>query len=452
MFSGQCRQRRRRHWPVVEYLVRDAKADIHHQDHDRWTVLHNACSSGHGPMVEFLVEQGADVNMPNRMGHTPLINAASRGHVSIVEYLLEKAKANPLWVNLSGETAYDAAATARHFYLCEILEQNEKAWWTGSRGSTADFDVRQWHRLVPVILYENQRAQASLMGLGKPVFSVTALHRLDKCGPWSVPGGGPQSPGQVEVPTGWRWAMSEWEIDHSKPRMDKEGWEYARTFGASDWSAQEPSSGTHWVRRRRWARMMNRLDMDRQDSESEECPQSVSNPLRWQKDDEVLECCCCERVFGFFLRKHHCRQCGMIVCDKCSGQRWPLSSPVQVPYTTTVNKTQQGGLQRVCDRCALKRQSVLVDCPVCENSLYGLGKEERERHLEECLSTAQRPKPGEHVVYTLEGGPLVGEECVICLEEFAVGDTVARLSCLCSYHRHCIHDWFAITLACPVHA
>ncbi|KAL0089348.1 ankyrin repeat-containing domain protein [Phycomyces blakesleeanus] len=352
MFSGQCRQRRRRHWPVVEYLVRDAKADIHHQDHDRWTVLHNACSSGHGPMVEFLVEQGADVNMPNRMGHTPLINAASRGHVSIVEYLLEKAKANPLWVNLSGETAYDAAATARHFYLCEILEQNEKAWWTGSR---------------------------------------------DKCGPWSVPGGGPQNPGQVEVPTGWRWAMSEWEIDHSKPRMDKEGWEYARTFGASDWSAQEPSSGTHWVRRRRWARMMNRLDMDRQDSESEECPQSVSNPLRWQKDDEVLECCCCERVFGFFLRKHHCRQCGMIVCDKCSGQRWPLSSPVQVPYTTTVNKTQQGGLQRVCDRCALKRQSVLVDCPVCENSLYGLGKEERERHLEECLSTAQRPKPGEHV-------------------------------------------------------
>jgi hypothetical protein len=32
----------------------------------------------------------------------------------------------------------------------------------------------------------------------------------------------------------------------------------------------------------------------------------------------------CRRAFGLLLRRHHCRQCGGIFCDRCSSRVWPL--------------------------------------------------------------------------------------------------------------------------------
>ncbi|PWW79086.1 hypothetical protein C7212DRAFT_340008 [Tuber magnatum] len=45
-------------------------------------------------------------------------------------------------------------------------------------------------------------------------------------------------------------------------------------------------------------------------------------------------------------------------------------------------------------------------------------------------------------------------ECVICFEEFEVGDMIARLECLCRYHKKCIRMWFDKkgNGECPVHA
>lgn len=31
-----------------------------------------------------------------------------------------------------------------------------------------------------------------------------------------------------------------------------------------------------------------------------------------------------------------------------------------------------------------------------------------------------------------------GQECVICFEEFAVGDEMGRLECLCKFHKVCL--------------
>ncbi|XP_013888887.1 E3 ubiquitin-protein ligase znrf1 isoform X2 [Austrofundulus limnaeus] len=42
-------------------------------------------------------------------------------------------------------------------------------------------------------------------------------------------------------------------------------------------------------------------------------------------------------------------------------------------------------------------------------------------------------------------------ECVICLEELQQGDTIARLPCLCIYHKSCIDSWFEINRSCPEH-
>ncbi|CAL8070707.1 unnamed protein product [Calicophoron daubneyi] len=42
-------------------------------------------------------------------------------------------------------------------------------------------------------------------------------------------------------------------------------------------------------------------------------------------------------------------------------------------------------------------------------------------------------------------------ECPICLEDLSEGDVIARLPCLCIYHKKCIDSWFRRRPVCPVH-
>uniref|UniRef100_A0A182LSW0 E3 ubiquitin-protein ligase ZNRF1 n=1 Tax=Anopheles culicifacies TaxID=139723 RepID=A0A182LSW0_9DIPT len=42
-------------------------------------------------------------------------------------------------------------------------------------------------------------------------------------------------------------------------------------------------------------------------------------------------------------------------------------------------------------------------------------------------------------------------ECVICLEDLCPGDIIARLPCLCIYHKGCIDKWFEVNRSCPEH-
>ncbi|KAF2840975.1 hypothetical protein M501DRAFT_902973, partial [Patellaria atrata CBS 101060] len=41
----------------------------------------------------------------------------------------------------------------------------------------------------------------------------------------------------------------------------------------------------------------------------------------WQPDNEASICPVCGVSFTFWLRKHHCRKCGRVVCDNCSTHR-----------------------------------------------------------------------------------------------------------------------------------
>ncbi|RKF60224.1 putative fyve zinc finger protein [Erysiphe neolycopersici] len=57
---------------------------------------------------------------------------------------------------------------------------------------------------------------------------------------------------------------------------------------------------------------------------------------RWQLDSEVNVCPICKSRFGFFLRKHHCRRCGRVVCDSCSPHR------ITIPFQYIVQPSPQG--------------------------------------------------------------------------------------------------------------
>ncbi|ELT96584.1 hypothetical protein CAPTEDRAFT_1802 [Capitella teleta] len=66
-------------------------------------------------------------------------------------------------------------------------------------------------------------------------------------------------------------------------------------------------------------------------------------PAYWVPDAEISECCVCAAEFGPRLAIHHCRACGLGVCDPCSSARRPVPSR---GWDQTV---------RVCDACNKKK-------------------------------------------------------------------------------------------------
>ncbi|KAJ7095261.1 FYVE-domain-containing protein, partial [Mycena belliarum] len=236
-----------------------------------------------------------------------------------------------------------------------------------------------------------------------------------------------------------------------------------------------------------------------------EAPQKVLTPrwsptphqmhAQWERDETVHQCRDCQRRFNF-LNRRHCRRCGRIFCDRCSMYRALLDPSDIVQDPLFPDTTASASSQRVCSSCydevnasvpsrlygmratsmerievdqqrlsipgqLSRRQSSsqlsdLAECPVCNRNLEEVGDAtEQEIHVRTCLEggtgpTSQAPK---YLVYRLPAeSTLIGVECVICLEEFAKGSMVARLSCFCSFHNTCLTSWLQRGKSCPIHA
>lgn len=39
----------------------------------------------------------------------------------------------------------------------------------------------------------------------------------------------------------------------------------------------------------------------------------------WQNDSEVKHCPNCSKKFSMTYRRHHCRLCGKVICERCVG-------------------------------------------------------------------------------------------------------------------------------------
>ncbi|XP_072544604.1 uncharacterized protein [Salminus brasiliensis] len=82
-----------------------------------------------------------------------------------------------------------------------------------------------------------------------------------------------------------------------------------------------------------------------------------------------------------------------------------------------------------------------IRCPFCTKPFPGGRIEE---HLLSCLTSP--PLPYNTDVLSKDSG-----ECSICLEDLLQGDTIARLACLCVYHKKCIDSWSMVKPCCPEH-
>jgi hypothetical protein len=132
---------------------------------------------------------------------------------------------------------------------------------------------------------------------------------------------------------------------------------------------------------------------------------------------------------------------------------------------------------------AARRQIAEEDeCPVCHRELPARTlrdfEAQREAHITSCImshsstptrgggtptggagaaqaqaSSSSRPRmTGMFPYKATEKDCVDSAECTICLEEFEVGVDMARLECLCRFHRRCINAWFERHPGqCPMH-
>ncbi|KAI8365508.1 FYVE zinc finger-domain-containing protein [Choanephora cucurbitarum] len=206
--------------------------------------------------------------------------------------------------------------------------------------------------------------------------------------------------------------------------------------------------------------LQENLSVNQVSSESEEdvTEERIIQPVHlprsqrvWEMDRQAPECRRCHRRFNFLVRRHHCRRCGQIVCDRCSSNRLklpveelvedPMISLSQYPYLATQT-------QRVCDSCYrepivdhrrrtrstvptdMRRtnsaQSLMIDCPVCGRTFLGMQKYQQEAHLQQCLNIGSPPvQSPRYIVYELSSDSAqIGDECPICFDEFEQGKDI----------------------------
>ncbi|KAL4685786.1 hypothetical protein H8959_001383 [Pygathrix nigripes] len=118
----------------------------------------------------------------------------------------------------------------------------------------------------------------------------------------------------------------------------------------------------------------------------------------------------------------------------------PLDTPTIVSQIT-INLRDKRTVGKSCMWKPLLLLLPGFKCPICSKSV---ASDEMEMHFIMCLSKPRLSYNDD--VLTKDAG-----ECVICLEELLQGDTIARLPCLCIYHKSCIDSWFEVNRSCPEH-
>ncbi|XP_057660313.1 ankyrin repeat domain-containing protein 49-like [Diorhabda carinulata] len=110
---------------IVEFLLQNG-ANIAAETEMQWQPLHSCCQWNHKECAAVLIQHGADVNALSQGGQTPLHIAASHGaSFETVQLLLMHPFIDPSIKNNGNETAKDIATRSSRFYnifeMCDPL-------------------------------------------------------------------------------------------------------------------------------------------------------------------------------------------------------------------------------------------------------------------------------------------------------------------------------------------
>ncbi|VVC27339.1 Ankyrin repeat-containing domain,Ankyrin repeat [Cinara cedri] len=85
------------------------------------TMLHKACDFGHLDIVEYLIQNGADINKKDNFGITPLLCALWENHLSVAKYLIDKG-ATTTFLTPEGLKYYECIEDTDMIRLLKQLE------------------------------------------------------------------------------------------------------------------------------------------------------------------------------------------------------------------------------------------------------------------------------------------------------------------------------------------
>lgn len=105
---------------VKHHVNKRGRSVLFEKEPGGWTALHKAARKGKLQMVEYLIEQQADLESIDASMSTPLHCACWKGQVEVVEKLIEM-KANPLAVTESGWNAIHSASFRGHAQVVKLL-------------------------------------------------------------------------------------------------------------------------------------------------------------------------------------------------------------------------------------------------------------------------------------------------------------------------------------------
>ncbi|CAI5732813.1 unnamed protein product [Peronospora farinosa] len=110
---------------LARYFVIEAGANVNEQNEMGVTAVYIACQNRHEEMVKFLVQEAnADVNLSNRTNHAPLHEAVAGGFTGIVDFMLRNG-ADKYVVDKMGVTVWHEAAGNGSADMLELLVEHD---------------------------------------------------------------------------------------------------------------------------------------------------------------------------------------------------------------------------------------------------------------------------------------------------------------------------------------
>ena len=122
-----------------------------------------------------------------------------------------------------------------------------------------------------------------------------------------------------------------------------------------------------------------------QKRERELLQKELQSKKNWTPDQMVSDCMVCNTAFTFFRRKHHCRECGSVICNNCSKWR-QTSSP-----------SGEKSLLRICKSCNVtspRRTSDAFTTPDVMTRAK-MESEKQIRELEEAKQSSEEKPPAQ---------------------------------------------------------
>lgn len=350
--------------PWLLQLLHTKGMNLNRFDRSGATPLHLCAERNLARPVRMLVDAGADVNARHaRTQLTPLQMACSSKHpdVETIRSFLDKG-AYPNWKDVSGRTAFDLALrslpTQNNSNAMQLTPPPAPPSAVVFSPSAVDINevlLSPGSKRLPAGEEESQSQSQSLPSQ----HSQTPTQSVDISSPAPAQERWRAMEATLQVVGDWvvRTLPALLELSKKGARFDPANLQALRpsvraaVLEAKDvWDKKaQPENFQAFVRTREGAGEDLRLHRN-----------------GWEKDDKATICQLCSDAFNLTNRRHHCRACGVLCCDKCSSKRMQLTmkDPSALARASSFNGSFSGGggsgkekrregevTERVCDGC-----------------------------------------------------------------------------------------------------